>query len=81
MDGEEFYFVHRTRRFDPSSAAGRTALERRYIHGHRWCDTAAIGELVRARTAVYPLQLAELIDKGQPVRRHIARHPGTATIC
>ncbi len=62
MDSEEFYFVHRTRRFDPSPA-GRTALERRYIHGHRWCDTAAIGELVGLGQRVYPLQLADLIDE------------------
>ena len=34
---EEMFFVHRTDRFEPS-ASGRTALERRYIHGHRWCD-------------------------------------------
>ena len=60
LDSEEFYFVHRTRRFDPSPA-GRTALERRYIHGHRWCDAAAIGELVGRGQQVYPLQLGELL--------------------
>ena len=32
-------------RFEPSTR-GRTALERRYIHGHRWCDATTIGELV-----------------------------------
>jgi 8-oxo-dGTP pyrophosphatase MutT (NUDIX family) len=60
MDSEEFYFVHRTRRFDPSPA-GRTALERRYIHGHRWCDTATITDLAAGGQRVYPLQLGELL--------------------
>jgi len=60
MDSEEFYFVHRTRRFDPSPA-GRTPLERRYIHGHRWCDTATITDLAAAGQRVYPLQLGELL--------------------
>lgn len=62
MDSEEFYFLHRTRRFDPSTA-GRTALERRYIHGHRWCDAAAITELVGVGQRVYPLQLADLLGE------------------
>ncbi len=62
LDSEEFYFVHRTRRFDPSSA-GRTALERRYIHGHRWCDAAAIDELVALGQQVFPPQLAELLTE------------------
>jgi hypothetical protein len=55
------YFVHRTRRFDPS-ASGRTALERRYIHGHRWCDETMIDELVAKGETVYPLQLGELLS-------------------
>jgi len=42
---EEMFFVHRTSRFEPSTS-GRSALERRYIHGHRWCDETMIGELV-----------------------------------
>lgn len=62
MDSEEFYFLHRTRRFDPSTA-GRTALERRYIHDHRWCDAAVITELVAGGQRVYPLQLGELLDE------------------
>ena len=57
---EEMFFVHRTGRFDPS-AAGRTALERRYIHGHRWCDETMIGELVAEGETVYPVQLGELL--------------------
>ncbi len=60
MASEEFYFVHRTRRFEPSPA-GRTALERRYIHGHRWCDAADIDALVASGQQVYPLQLGELL--------------------
>ena len=38
---EEMFFIHRTHRFEPSTT-GRTALERSYIHGHRWCDAAMI---------------------------------------
>jgi 8-oxo-dGTP pyrophosphatase MutT (NUDIX family) len=60
IDSEEFFFVHRTRRFEPSTA-GRTELENRYIHGHRWCRTADIAELVAAGERVYPLQLSELL--------------------
>ncbi|MGA9674755.1 MAG: NUDIX domain-containing protein, partial [Mycobacterium sp.] len=60
IDSEEFYLVHRTRRFEPSGA-GRTELERRYIHGARWCDANDIAELVAAGEQVYPLQLGELL--------------------
>jgi 8-oxo-dGTP pyrophosphatase MutT (NUDIX family) len=60
IDSEEFYLVHRTQRFEPSGA-GRTELERRYIHGARWCDTNDIAELVAAGEQVYPLQLGELL--------------------
>lgn len=59
---EEMFFVHRTSRFEPS-ASGRTALERRYIHGHRWCDETMIGELVAKGEIVYPLQLGELLSE------------------
>ena len=59
---EEMFFVHRTARFEPS-ASGRTALERRYIHGHRWCDATMIGELVAKGETVYPLQLGELLSE------------------
>jgi 8-oxo-dGTP pyrophosphatase MutT (NUDIX family) len=60
IDSEEFFFVYRTSRFEPSSA-GRTELENRYIHCHRWCDAADIVELVAAGETVYPLQLSELL--------------------
>jgi 8-oxo-dGTP pyrophosphatase MutT (NUDIX family) len=60
IDSEEFFFVHRTRRFEPSTA-GRTELENRYIHDHRWCDAAEIAELAAAGETVYPLQLSELL--------------------
>lgn len=66
MASAEFYFVLRAARFEPSPA-GRTALERRYIHGHRWCDAAAIGELVASGQQVYPLQLAELLGEADAV--------------
>jgi 8-oxo-dGTP pyrophosphatase MutT (NUDIX family) len=58
LDSEEFFFVYRTRRFEPS-AAGRTGLEHRYIHCHRWCDATEIAELAAAGETVYPLQLGE----------------------
>jgi 8-oxo-dGTP pyrophosphatase MutT (NUDIX family) len=57
---EELYFIHRTRRFEPSTLS-QTALERRYIHGHRWCDAATIEGLVAGGETVYPLQLGELL--------------------
>jgi 8-oxo-dGTP pyrophosphatase MutT (NUDIX family) len=60
IDSEEFYLVYRTPRFEPS-IAGRTELERRYIHGARWCDANDIAELVAAGEQVYPLQLGELL--------------------
>jgi len=57
---EEMFFIHRTSRFEPS-ITGHTALERRSIHGHRWCDEDTIGELAARGETVYPLQLAELL--------------------
>ena len=62
IDSEEFFFVHRTERFEPSTA-GRTELENRYIHGHRWCEPADLVELTNAGETVYPLQLSELLTE------------------
>jgi 8-oxo-dGTP pyrophosphatase MutT (NUDIX family) len=62
IDSEEFFFVYRTRRFEPS-IAGRTELESRYIHGHRWCEPADIVALADAGETVYPLQLSELLTE------------------
>jgi 8-oxo-dGTP pyrophosphatase MutT (NUDIX family) len=62
IDSEEFFFVYRTRRFEPS-AAGRTELENRYIHGHRWCAPGDIADLAAGGETVYPLQLAELLTE------------------
>ncbi len=59
---EEFYFIHRTHRFAPSTA-GRSPLERHYIHGSRWCDATMIAELVGGGETVYPLLLGELLDQ------------------
>jgi 8-oxo-dGTP pyrophosphatase MutT (NUDIX family) len=59
---EEMFFVHRTTRFEPSTA-GRTGLERAYIHSHRWCDATMIAELVVKGETVYPLQLGELLEE------------------
>jgi 8-oxo-dGTP pyrophosphatase MutT (NUDIX family) len=63
---EEMFFIHRTQRFEPSEA-GRTGLERAYIHGHRWCDATMIAELVANGETVYPLQLGELLTEANAV--------------
>ncbi len=59
---QELFFVHRTTRFEPTMG-GHTALERRMIHGYRWCDGTVIQELVAGGETVYPLQLGELLDQ------------------
>lgn len=59
---EEMYFIHRTKRFEPSDS-GRSGLERAYIHDHRWCDATMIDELAAHGQTVYPLQLGELLDE------------------
>ncbi|MGE2814795.1 NUDIX hydrolase [Mycobacterium heidelbergense] len=74
IGSEEFYLVHRTRRFEPS-LAGRTELERRYIHGARWCDANDIAELTAAGEQVYPLQLGELLPAALRLADD-ARNPG-----
>lgn len=66
IHSQEFYFVHRTARFEPV-ATGRTELELRYIHGHRWCDAATIDELAAGGQTVYPLQLGELLAEAGAV--------------
>ena len=58
IDSQEYFFVCRTDRFEPS-AVGRTGLERRYLQGHRWCDAAQIAQLTAAGEQVYPRQLGE----------------------
>ncbi|KUI31274.1 exopolyphosphatase [Mycobacterium sp. IS-1742] len=60
LRSQEMFFVHRTRRFEPS-VGGHTALEKRTIHGHRWCDATMIDELVADGETVYPQQLGELL--------------------
>jgi 8-oxo-dGTP pyrophosphatase MutT (NUDIX family) len=60
IESEEFFFVRRAQRFEPT-CTGRTELERRYIHCHRWCDADDIAELVAAGQTVYPRQLSELL--------------------
>ena len=39
------------------------ALERRYIHSHRWCDAEDIAALVASGQAVYPMQLGGLLPE------------------
>lgn len=73
---EELYFLHRTRRFEPA-ATGRTPLERRYIHGHLWCDETMIAELVAKGESVYPLQLGELLAHAGELADVRGEGPGT----
>lgn len=63
---QEFFFVHRTGRFEPLPD-GRTELELRYIHGHRWCDVQTIDELAAGGETVYPVQLGELLTEANRV--------------
>jgi len=58
IESQEFFFAYRTARFEPSGA-GRTGLEQRYLHGHRWCDAAEIATLAAGGQMVYPLQLGD----------------------
>ncbi|MBY0285797.1 MAG: NUDIX hydrolase [Mycobacteriaceae bacterium] len=67
---EEKFFVYRTERFEPSTS-GHNDLERRTIHGHRWCDETMIAELVAKGETVYPLQLGELLGEAT----NLADHP------
>jgi len=76
LDSEEFYLLHRTHRFEPSTA-GRTDLERRYIHGARWCDANDIAELVTAGEQVYPLQLGELLAAADKLVGQLADGKGS----
>ena len=76
---EEMFFIHRTQRFEPSTA-GRTGLERAYIHGHRWCDATMIAELVANGETVYPLQLGELLDEANTLARGGAHLPQLQSI-
>lgn len=64
LDSEEYYFVHRTDRFEPTGA-GRTALEIRYIHGYRWCDAAAFNALAADGQPVFPRQLPGLLEEAR----------------
>ncbi|KLO29990.1 exopolyphosphatase [Mycolicibacter heraklionensis] len=80
IDSQEFFFVYRTARFEPSGV-GRTGLEHRYLHGHRWCGAAEIAALAAGGQKVYPLQLGDRLAEAaqsadgadrQPVLRRIS---------
>jgi 8-oxo-dGTP pyrophosphatase MutT (NUDIX family) len=66
---EEKFFVYRTDRFEPSTS-GHNDLERRTIHGHRWCDERMIADLVAKGETVYPLQLGELLGEAKSLADH-----------
>ncbi|EUA34693.1 NUDIX domain protein [Mycobacterium xenopi 3993] len=74
IDSQEFFFVYRTRRFEPT-ITGRTELERRYIHAARWCTAADIAELAAAGETVYPLQLSELLADANALADRRALQP------
>jgi len=67
---EEMFFVYRTDRFEPTTS-GHNDLERRTIHGYRWCDETMIAELVATGETVYPVQLGELLGEAT----NLADHP------
>lgn len=69
IHSEEKFFVYRTDRFEPSTS-GHNDLERRTIHGHRWCDETMIAELVAKGETVYPLQLGELLGEATSLADH-----------
>ena len=75
MRSEEYFFVHRTRHFEPATA-GHSALERSYIHGHRWCDATMVRELVATGEPVYPVQLAELLVEANRMADGRSREAG-----
>ena len=81
IDSQEFFFVHRTRRFEPS-ITGRTELERRYIHCFRWCQAADIAGLTADGETVYPLQLSELLAEATTLADHraVSRPPALQSI-
>lgn len=66
MRSEELFFVLRTEGFVPEST-GFTDLESSTITGHRWCGGTDIAEIVASGEAVYPLQLAELLDEANAI--------------
>ena len=73
----ELFFVHRTRRFDPSTA-GHTALERRYIHGSRWCDADDIAGAGRGRRGGVPGAARRTAGRGECPGGRADRRPGAA---
>lgn len=77
MRSQEFFFIYRTRRFEPS-AEGRTPLEHRYIHAYRWCDAATIAALAEGGETVYPLQLGELLASADDLATRGSDHAAAA---
>ncbi|BBY32039.1 hypothetical protein MMIN_01000 [Mycolicibacter minnesotensis] len=73
LKSQEFFFTHRTERFELSDR-GRTGLEHRYLQGHRWCDAAAIEALAAAGEKVYPVQLGQRLAEAA---RSADRGPGS----
>ncbi|AWK72984.1 exopolyphosphatase [Rhodococcus oxybenzonivorans] len=63
---EELFFALQTEGFEPHHG-GFTELEERTITGHRWCTADCVRELTAAGEAVYPRDLADLLEEAAAV--------------
>ena len=77
IDSEEFYLVHRTRRFEPSTG-GRPSWNAATSTVPAGVARADIAELVAAGESVYPRQLGESAPRGEWAGR---RSQSAATAC
>lgn len=68
---EELFFALQTPEFMPHGA-GFTDLEQRMITDHRWCTAADIRALQEAGEAVYPQDLADLLEEAHTVVARLA---------
>lgn len=70
LHSEELFFAVQVPAFEPG-VDGFTDLERRMRLEHRWLDTVAVEDLVRAGESVFPQDLPQLLDEARAVA---ARH-------
>lgn len=68
---EELFFALQTPEFTPHGA-GFTDLEQRMITDHRWCTASEIRALQEGGEAVYPQDLADLLDEAHTVVARLA---------
>ncbi len=62
LRSEELFFAYRTQEFEPEHR-GFTDVERRTITDYRWCTEDDIRSFAATGEAVYPQDLAELLDE------------------